>query len=323
MILTIDAKNLRDAEYQIIRLFEAKNKFIPKENKPANISRDRYHQLTLALMERYSIEMHNAFQKTKNELKKAKELGYGQITNALMKALRRIRLLRGIYIKASYLIGRERGIAALKKHGLIKEADSGDWTISYDAKKVTDDQGREYNVDVPVLNMDINTPDEIDLQRIDDMIAGTEYSVGSARYLSRQKGPFLDAQFQKLNDRMTQNLDQDDMKDRDPNEAWPPDSVIDEEIDGMDTKAQFWSNELWATEEKAAINEWRDWQNENKGEAVYSWVGPDDDSTCDYCSDAMDGSPYTDIDDVPEPGEGECQCSCRHAVVLVSGEESA
>jgi hypothetical protein len=305
---------MHEVQRQIDFLFEEQEKFVPSKNKQAL---NAYHELVLKLMERYSTEMHDAFQKTKKEIKDAKQLGYGQITNALIKALRRIRLLRGIYIKAAYMIGRERGLQALKQHGMIAESEK-DLDVNFKRQNVTDDSGNVYSEYVPnVVNGENGPPDEIDLQRIDEMIAGTEYSVGSTRYLSRQKGPFLDAQFQKLNDRMTQNMTQDDLATLAPDDKWPPDELIDDEVDGMDSKAQFWGNELWATEEKAAINEWRDWQNENKQEAVYAWAGPEDDASCDYCLDAMDNSPYNDIEEVPEPAEGDCQCNCRHAVVLV------
>jgi predicted kinase len=45
------------------------------------------------------------------------------------------------------------------------------------------------------------------------------------------------------------------------------------------------------------------------------FIGPDDSETCDGCSDAVNGNPYT-LGDCPEPGEFECMSRCRHMVQL-------
>jgi hypothetical protein len=45
------------------------------------------------------------------------------------------------------------------------------------------------------------------------------------------------------------------------------------------------------------------------------FIGPDDSETCNGCSDAVDGNPYT-TDTVPDPGDFECMNNCRHMVQL-------
>ena len=50
--------------------------------------------------------------------------------------------------------------------------------------------------------------------------------------------------------------------------------------------------------------------DDTQGVLLY-FIGPDDSETCDGCSDAVNGNPYTP-DDAPEPGEFECMARCRH-----------
>ncbi len=45
------------------------------------------------------------------------------------------------------------------------------------------------------------------------------------------------------------------------------------------------------------------------------FAGPDDESTCGGCEDAVNGNPYT-LDDAPTPGEFECMSRCRHILQL-------
>ena len=50
--------------------------------------------------------------------------------------------------------------------------------------------------------------------------------------------------------------------------------------------------------------------DDTQGVLLY-FIGPDDSETCDGCSGAVDGNPYTP-DDAPEPGDFECMSRCRH-----------
>jgi hypothetical protein len=316
MVITLEAKNRRDAEFKLDQLLEAKDRF-SRTNKPFG---SIYHRLVQKLMKTYGRELNKIFQATKPKLKKAKHISMGEFRDVLTGAQKQVKALRAQYLQSAYIIGKERGIAALKRKGLLKEGAS-DWWIDFTNQKVEDEDGNTSVHEVPVLHMDINPPTDVDLQRIQQMVDGTEYSLGMARYQGNQRGPFVDAQFNKLFDRLTSS-DEEDLEGRDPSEPWPADDVIDDTIDAMEGKAKFWSNELHAVSEKAAINEWKDWEKENNSGAQYAWVGPIDGSSCDECQQAVDDSPYDSIDDVPEPGELECQCNCRHMVVLIGpGEE--
>jgi hypothetical protein len=51
-------------------------------------------------------------------------------------------------------------------------------------------------------------------------------------------------------------------------------------------------------------------------EDLLAWfVGPDDDDSCDGCSDAVQNNPYS-CEEVPQPGDFECGSRCRHMVQM-------
>lgn len=308
MIIELQAKTYRQAMEQLDELFEAKKKFIAKVNKKP---RSKYQELVIQAIEKYEKSIHDTFQALRDDLKTCQPWDYGQISREISSARDRLNALRAAYLTRIYPIGRERALSDLRRKGLIQEAAS-DWKVKYVDSTWTDPNGDDHDIQVPEYTIPLTPMDDVDLQRVDDMIDGTEYSKGLSRYTGFQRGPFVDAQMNKMNQRLTQQDDVDSV-----NDDW--NDSVDEEVDGMDSKSYLWGAEAWATAEKAAMNEWSDWEKETGNTAQYAWAGPYDDATCDYCAEAMDNSPYDSIDDTPEPGEGDCMCNCRHGVVLVGG----
>jgi len=86
--------------------------------------------------------------------------------------------------------------------------------------------------------------------------------------------------------------------------------AIADAVNSFESRMEQYVGNLWSVEE-AAVKE----AGFGTGIQV-NFVGPDDDSDCEDCSQAVNGGPY-DIDSAPQPGDLTCGNRCRHALQIV------
>ncbi len=93
-------------------------------------------------------------------------------------------------------------------------------------------------------------------------------------------------------------------------------AAITDSITKFAGRVEQYVGAFWTVEERAV-------KEAGGGSGVMvEFVGPDDDHTCDGCDEAVNGGPYA-IDDAPVPGEQDCLGRCRHALQVVTGDDSA
>ena len=270
--------------------------------KPNKKAPDVYHKLINGIIERFRVEFRNILQRMKPALKKAESTG--EFRDVVMNARNLGKALYFDMIRPAYLIGRERAIAALKKRGLM-EADDAEPSIEFETKTVIGLDGKEREILVPVLNMNLTPLDLADEKRITDLTYG---------------GGYLE---KKLNELAGKAAEWDAASEEEK------DMRIDEWVDGLDPYAKYVSNDMWIAGEVAAHAEFGDWEKtmadyrdfEGGNPVQYIWSGPEDGDSCEDCLQDMADSPYDSIDECPVPGEDtQCGPNCRHFVVLGDAE---
>lgn len=92
--------------------------------------------------------------------------------------------------------------------------------------------------------------------------------------------------------------------------------AVADKVNSFASRVDQYVGAFWTVEE-AAVKA----AGEGTGLMV-NFVGEDDGHTCQGCSDALDGNPWS-IDDAPQPGEQDCLGNCRHALQIIdqSGTE--
>lgn len=91
--------------------------------------------------------------------------------------------------------------------------------------------------------------------------------------------------------------------------------AVAEAVNSFESRMEQYVGNLWSVEE-AAVKE----AGFGTGTKV-NFVGPDDDSDCPDCTEAVNGGPY-DIDEAPQPGDLTCGNRCRHALQIVDDTEA-
>lgn len=300
-------------------------KFVHKNNKHPDET--PYHALTSKLIDLYSEQINATVKTAYDRILQIKGMG-SDYHFVFLKLRRDLNRIRGNFLPYAYVIGRERGIDRIKQLVLahkvtesLREDAGTQWNIRLIPTTSTDMDGSAVADLTPdFVGLDPTPPDQQTLNRIQHMINGTEYSVGNARYVGKQRGPFVDGQVNKMVNRLASPSDAEELEAYQAAQGDVPDEKALDEFEKLANKANFWASELWATEEKGFIDTARDFQA-GGGDATCHWAGPEDDASCDWCLDAMENSPYSP-DECPEPGEGTCQCNCRHFVLLFGPDET-
>ncbi len=298
---------------QIDRLIEAAEKFSPKFNKKI---RSKWDKVIQELQRKYEQEIHYQIKEAERKILTLAMPG-SELDELLVSLRDNVAEIRKAYFPVCYQIGKGDADQQNQKFKMQESWNNKqmDLWIGFKQKRIQGDDGKTRIIRVPyakIKNLPVLTP--LDLKRIDEMVMGTEFSVGNARYNPRTlRGSFLMNNINLLRKKIIDNLGKQNKESlRESFFNWK--EAVELAFRGFMVKAHFWSNELHTVKEKAKINVFRDLFEGEKVFGVYRWIGGIDKDTCGYCADAVNGNPYYDPRVMPEPGEGDCQCNCRHAV---------
>lgn len=282
-------------------------------------ARNQFDRLVLKILADYHTRIVNEMNQARKRFLALKDRQGPEGSGVIRKMARNISHERENHIRVAFPIGRQSVLHQLRRQGFMEADSKSGFNVRYEKRKQIWSDGTGFEKEVPVLSGMFDPLDDIDEKRIQEMIDGTEYSVGLARYKAGPKGSFVDNQTLAAYNRMV-DMDHQQRLEYDPEQPWPSDEVVNEEFDRLAGRAAMWSREVWAVYQKGVKEEWRDFQKDNPDAGLWYFVGADDSESCDDCLDAMSGNPYDNIDDVPEPGEQTCQCNCRHAIVFEPSE---